>query len=157
MEAAFRAMTLLCARREYCTHDIREKLRTKELSPDETSAILERLQQEGYINDARYARAYAHDKLLYDGWGRIKIAQSLRMKRIADNLVQEALDELSEEQYLETLRRVVRSKQRSVKGKTPYETRQKLARSVINRGFEPSLVFKEIGSSDEDAADDWMD
>lgn len=157
MEAAFRAMTLLCARREYCTYDIREKLRTRELSPDETSAILERLQQEGYINDARYARAYAHDKLLYDGWGRIKIAQSLRMKRIADNLVQEALDELSEEQYLETLRHVVRSKQRSVKGKTPYETRQKLARSVINRGFEPSLVFKEIGNSDDDAADEWMD
>jgi regulatory protein len=127
------------------------------LSPDETSAILERLQQEGYINDARYARAYAHDKLLYDGWGRIKIAQSLRLKRIADNLVQEALDELSEEHYLDTLRRVVRSKQRSVKGKTPYETRQKLARSVINRGFEPSLVFKEIGNSDEDADDDWMD
>lgn len=156
MEAAFRAMTLLCARREYCTYDIREKLRTRELSPDETSAILERLQQEGYINDARYARAYAHDKLLYDGWGRIKIAQSLRLKHIADSLVQEALDELSEEQYLETLRRVVRSKQRSVKGKTPYETRQKLARSVINRGFEPSIVFKEIGNSDEDAADDWM-
>lgn len=157
MEAAFRAMTLLCARREYCTYDIREKLRTKELSPDETSAILERLQQEGYINDARYARAYAHDKLLYDGWGRIKIAQSLRMKRIADSLVQGALDELSEEQYLDTLRSVVRSKQRSVKGKTPYETRQKLARSVINRGFEPSLVFNEIGNSDDDAADDWMD
>ena len=155
MEAAYKAMTQLCARREYCTHDIREKLRARQLTSEEMTTLLERMQQENYINDARYARAFAHDKLRYDGWGRIKIAQALRIKSISERYIQDALDELPEEEYLETLSRVIRSKQRSVKGKTPYETRQKLARSVIARGFEPSLVFEEIGSSEEAPDDDW--
>ena len=79
MEALYQSMTALCARREYCCADIAEKLRKKGASTEETEVLIDRLIDEGYINEGRYARAFVHDKILYNGWGRVKVKQQLRV------------------------------------------------------------------------------
>lgn len=137
-------MAALCARREYCCADIAEKLRKKGAAPEEAEALTDRLIDEGYIDEGRYARAFVHDKTLYNGWGRIKVAQQLRAKGICNAYINEAMTCITEEQYAEVFQKVLRSKQRSIKGETTYEVRQKLARSLIARGFEPSYVFDNL-------------
>ena len=144
MEALYQSMAALCARREYCCADIAEKLRKKGAAPEEAEALTDRLIDEGYIDEGRYARAFVHDKTLYNGWGRIKVAQQLRAKGICNAYINEAMTCITEEQYAEVFQKVLRSKQRSIKGETTYEVRQKLARSLIARGFEPSYVFDNL-------------
>ena len=144
MEALYRTMTALCARREYCCADIAEKLRKKGASSKDAEGLIDRLIEEGYIDEGRYARAFVHDKILYNGWGRVKVAQHLRAKGVCPAYIQEAMPCITEEQYAEAFQKVFRSKQRSIKGETDYEVRQKLARSLIARGFEPSYVFENM-------------
>ena len=144
MEALYQSMAALCARREYCCADIAEKLRKKGAAPEEAEALTDRLIDEGYIDEGRYARAFVHDKTLYNGWGRIKVAQQLRAKGICNAYINEAMTCITEEQYAEVFQKVLRSKQRSIKGETDYKVRQKLARSLIARGFEPSYVFDNL-------------
>ena len=148
MEALYRTMTALCARREYCCADIAEKLRKKGATSEEAQVLIDRLIEEGYIHEGRYARAFVHDKVLYNGWGRIKVAQHLRAKGICTAYINEAMPCITDEQYAEVFQKVVRSKQRGIKGETDYEVRQKLARSLISRGFEPSYVFENMNLED---------
>lgn len=144
MKVLYQAMTALCARREYCCADIAEKLRKKGATQEQTAVLIDRLIEEGYIDEGRYARAFVHDKILYNGWGRVKVAQHLRAKGVCPAYIQEAMPCITEEQYAEAFQKVLRSKLRSIKGETDYEVRQKLARSLIARGFEPSYVFENI-------------
>ena len=144
MEALYQSMTALCARREYCCADIAEKLRKKGASTEETEVLIDRLIDEGYINEGRYARAFVHDKILYNGWGRVKVKQQLRVKGICPAYINEAMTCITEEQYAEVFQKVLQAKRRSIKGETDYEVRQKLARSLIARGFEPSYVFDHL-------------
>ena len=92
MEALYRTMTSLCARREYCCADIAEKLRKKGASSEDAEVLIDRLIEEGYIDEGRYARAFVHDKTLYNGWGRVKVAQQLRAKGICNAYINEAIE-----------------------------------------------------------------
>lgn len=62
-----------CARRECCRFDIEQKLRETPLSATDRELVLDALEDEKYIDSARYARAFVHDKLAYDRWGRLKM------------------------------------------------------------------------------------
>ena len=58
-------LTRLCSLREYCTGELRRKLSA--LPPAEAEEVLETLRREGYVDDARYARAFARDKSALQG------------------------------------------------------------------------------------------
>ena len=133
--------TSRCAVKEYCCSEIASKLQQKGATPDETEALLERLVNEKYIDEARYAAAFVSDKFRFDHWGRIKINHALRQKGIADSLIREALEAIDEEEYRTMLTEFIQSKRRTTKGDTPYAVNQKIVRSAITRGFEPHLVF----------------
>lgn len=133
--------TSRCAVKEYCCAEIASKLQQKGATADEVDALLERLVQEKYIDEARYAAAFVSDKFRFDHWGRIKISHALRQKGIADSLIREALEEIDEEEYRSLLTDFILSKRRTTKGDNAYAINQKIARSAITRGFEPYLVF----------------
>ncbi len=139
-----------CAGREYCRHDWQQKAIAAGFTAEQTERIVLQLTTEGFINDARYAKAFAHDKMHYDRWGRIKIRQALRMKGISSEIIENALENIDSHEYLNILTQIISSKERSMKAKTNYERRQKLARFAIGRGFEPHLVFDAIGDHEEE-------
>ena len=85
-----------CARRECCRFDIEQKLRETPLSAADRELVLDALEDEKYIDAARYARAFVHDKLAYDRWGRLKMQQALRLKRIPQGDITEAFAEIIE-------------------------------------------------------------
>ena len=82
-EAAYTQAAARCATAEYCLNDWRRKFQMKGLPPRDIERVLDRLVDEGFINEARFVRAYVHDKALYDRWGQLKIRQSLMLKRLA--------------------------------------------------------------------------
>ena len=133
-----------CSLRECCSYDLTTKLMEKGLSRPEADAIIDRLTDENYINEERYARAFVHDKTLYDRWGRIKTRQALRMRGIDSDYINAAMDDIDEEEYVATLKSLLAQKQRSISADSDYEMTQKLVRFAASRGFEPEIVFRAL-------------
>lgn len=146
-EEAYKWATARCARGEQCRHDIGEKLRERGLADAVCQQLLDRLEDEGYINEERYARAYVHDKFRFDHWGRVKIQQALRLRHLPDHLIRQALEEqIDEEAYLAALTALLSRKADSLTDTDPRQAAQKLLRHAVSRGYEPHLVFQIMGS-----------
>lgn len=143
-EAAYTQAAARCATAEYCLNDWRRKFQMKGLPPRDIERVLDRLVDEGFINEARFVRAYVHDKTLYDRWGQLKIRQSLMLKRLPPALIEEALRETDRGLWEENLLDLLRQKRRSIKADTPFEERQKLLRFAAGRGYEPALIYQAV-------------
>jgi regulatory protein len=116
----------------------------------EQAALIAHLLKERYIDEARYAVAFVRDKYRFNQWGRVKIQQALRMKRIRPEDIAAGLEAIDEEEYLENLRQLINQKRRSVKGASDYERNGKLIRFAIGRGYEMRDIMKFINSSEYD-------
>lgn len=133
-------MAALCARAEYCTSEIRRRLRRYELDSEQTDEVIRRLTEGAYIDDQRYARAYIRTHLLQNGWGRRKAAFMLSsQKAISASVVREAMEAVSEDEYLAAARKVLASRRRGL-DLTDYDTRLRLMRHLASRGYESDLI-----------------
>lgn len=129
-----------CSTSEQCLSDVEAKLKRYDLSEEERTRILQHLVEEKYIDDKRYAEAFVRDKYRFNKWGRIKIAQGLRMKGIDNGSVNEAMGVIDEAEYLHILRELIKAKRKSIRGKSDYEVNGKLIRFAIGRGFEFAAI-----------------
>ena len=129
------ALQHLCARKEYCSADVYRKA-LKGLDGDEEAAgrMLAMLVKDRFVDDLRYATAFARDKACLDGWGPVKIAFQLRGKGISPSLVEEALAAVDPEKADARLRSVLEAKARGLKGDP--EIRLKLLKFGLQRGYE---------------------
>lgn len=145
---AYDKSALLCSRSEKCTSEIQEKLKLWGLSKENSEPIIEKLIAEKYIDDERFARAFVKDKFRFNHWGRQKIEYMLRAKRISQEILELAFEELEDEGYANELLKLLTDKAKTVKGKDQYDTRNKLMRFAMGRGFESGKIYaalKELG------------
>lgn len=143
-------MRALCSRREYCTGDIRRKVieaLKKDAAGDGFSPlasgsdayeaageIISALVSDKYIDDMRYAAAFACDKAAIAGWGRVRIRHALEMKGIPGDMIKAALQEIDAGRADERLARLIENKYRSLKDDPM--CRIKLIRFALGRGYE---------------------
>ena len=142
-----------CSLAEHCISEVVEKLKRFELTSEDQAKLLRRLQDEGYLNESRYVKAFVKDKFRFSKWGRIKIRYALRQKGISASLAEDGLSEIQEEDYQEMLADLLRQKKRSVKANSPYELRGKLIRFAAGRGFEldqAGACLRKMGLDDEE-------
>ena len=134
----------LCARAEHCEWELFSKLRTWKIAPDEAERIVARLRASRFVDDARYARAFVRDKFRFMRWGRLKIQNALRVKRIHPSIIAECLAEIDPEEYEQTARELVQRKMAALPEELrgTYEGRTKVFRAVAARGFEPAIIAK---------------
>ena len=114
----------------------------------ELEQIILHLIENNFLNEERFAKAYAQGKLRAKGWGRNKILQGLRFKQVSAPLIKKALQHLDGDEYLEKLQEVIERKEKLVKEKVPYQRIYKLTNYAMSRGFEQDLicfVLKENG------------
>ena len=134
-------MMRLCAAGEHCSSDIRARLSA--LSPEDRELIMEKLLADGYIDDARYARAFARDKSSLQGWGNLKISLALQRKAIAPETIAAALDEIDAEAADLKLEQLLRAKWKSLHGEAdPRRKEAKLLRYALGRGYGYDKIKK---------------
>lgn len=143
-EEALNKAAAYCTLCERCVSEVTAKLTAWGVPQGEHRSIIERLTSEGFINEARYCRAFVNDKVRFNRWGRIKIRAALSEKRLPRELVNEAIDNIDEEQYTASLAEVIAAKRKELKGKDDRATQQKIIRHAASRGYEPSLIFKAL-------------
>ena len=133
-----------CSVSEQCLSDITAKLDKYDLPEEEKTRILRHLVEEKYVDDGRYAKAYVRDKYRFNKWGRIKIAQGLRMKGIDSETINSAMEAIDEEEYMEILSDLIKAKRKSTKGRNEYEINGKLYRFAAGRGFEYDAIRRVV-------------
>lgn len=134
-EQALNKLADYCGRSERCIFDVRKKLAAWGIAKEEQENIIRRLQQEKFLDESRYCRAYINDKSKYAHWGTFKIKYELMKKQIPKDLIRESLDNLDPEENREQLRQLIDRKRKSVKGKDEFEIRRKLTHFAVMRGF----------------------
>lgn len=133
-------MQNLCARREYCIFDVEQKLFDWGLPKEEIDDIVCDLIANDFVNEQRYANAYAHDRIKFSGFGRQKVAMKLAQKRLSTYCIKKAKQYVSEEDYLACFELIAQKKWQDLgEGKSP-QIHQKLYRFLQQRGFENNLI-----------------
>ncbi len=150
-QQAFQKLAALCARGEHCQHDMLEKLRQWDVDEESQARIMERLLKERYVDDERYSRAFVHDKIAYNKWGRRKIEQALWQKRVDKGIVRMVLDEIADEDYVSILKPLLRQKSKHMTGRNDYERSMKLMRWAMSRGFTMEVIRQCMEVEDGDA------
>lgn len=139
-------MRALCSRREYCRSDIMKKVMTSlDGDREEAEKIVELLVSERYIDDLRYASAFARDKASLAGWGEVKIRYMLSSKGISKDVISRALEEIDPNKAGERLEKLMENKLRSLKDDP--QVRLKLLRFGLGRGYsydEVSSVVEQL-------------
>lgn len=144
-EQAFKKLSAMCARAEHCQYEMTEKMRRWQMQEDVQARVMERLVKNKYVDDDRYSRAFVRDKVRYNKWGRLKVAQALRMKRIPDDVIAAALDKIDRDEYIELLRQLILAKRKSTKADSEYELKMKLMRFAASRGFTADEAKEVVG------------
>jgi regulatory protein len=101
LNTALKKAMALCAGSEMCYSEIRRKLIPLGINGDDTDKILNLLTRGKFIDEERYAGAFVKDKFRYNKWGRVKIGAALKMKKIPDEIISNALESIDDAEYLD--------------------------------------------------------
>ena len=142
----------LCSRREYCCPDILKKAADAlEGDRDKAQEVLEVLVNEKYVDDLRYASAYARDKASIAGWGEVKIRYMLRTKGVAGDVIDAAMEEIDDAKADQRLLKLMQNKYKSLRSDP--QARLKLIRYVVGRGYsyeEVNSMFNQIVKNEKE-------
>lgn len=133
---ALNRVAAYCSAAEHCRAEIAEKLQRWGIAYDAIDRILNRLEQEKYIDEERFCRAFINDKYRFAKWGKKKIGQALQLKKIPSSVYWPYLNEIDEEEYRAVLQNLLQAKRKSVHAGSEYELNGKLIRFALSRGFE---------------------
>lgn len=130
-----------CAYQERSQHEVRNKLFDWGLRPNEVEEVLTELIVTNFLNEERFAMAYVSGKVNIKKWGKIKIKQGLKLKKVPDKLLQKALNSIDGDKYLENLKTLAIKKSLVLTEKNPLKRKYKLISYLQGKGFENDLIF----------------
>lgn len=135
----------LCSRREYCVADVLKKA-SDGLEGDRAAAqeVVDVLVKEKYVDDLRYASAFARDKSAIQGWGEVKIRYMLSAKGVPRDVIDKALEEIDQDKAESRLEKLLQNKMKSLKDDP--QCRLKLLRFALGRGYSYDEVNDVVNS-----------
>ena len=131
-----------CKYQERCHSEVRNKLFELGLNSSEAEEQLAKLIETGVLNEERYAKAFAGGKFRMKQWGREKIRQQLKLRKISDYCIKKALSEIDEQDYDDTLQKITFKKLTEIKGdRNELSRKAKLYRFLVQKGYERDIVI----------------
>jgi regulatory protein len=144
-QALSKAMAI-CSKAEKCIFDIQTKLDEWGIEKADAQKIIKTLIAEKFIDEDRYTRYFVRDKFRFNQWGKVKIVFMLKSKKIPATLIEDALQEISDEAYLELLVKLLEDKAKKTKFVNEYDKKGKLVRFAQSRGFEFEVINEALKS-----------
>lgn len=137
-----------CAYQERAQQEVRDKLYDWGLWPDAVENTIVKLIAGNFLNEERFSKAYVQGKFKQKGWGRIKIKQGLKLKKIPDGLLKKALQIIDGDDYLAMLTKTLQKKAILLKEKDQYKRHYKLQQYAMSRGYESDLINEVLKKGD---------
>jgi len=141
---ALQKCQFLAAKSECCTYDLIQKMYRWGVSPEVSAKVIDSLSNYRFVDDLRYAIAFVRDKTRFNHWGRIKTTMMLRQKRISEEFINQAFEELPMSDYQRAFEIERDKKIRQLRGTESFECNRKTAAYLIQKGFEPNYVFQHL-------------
>lgn len=133
-----------CAYQERSQQEVRDKLYDWGLHMEDVEQIISELISTNFLNEERYANAFALGKFRIKGWGKIKIQQHLKAKRVSAPLIKIALQQIDLDEYEEKLTDIIKKKSTVSLQQLSLQDKAKLVRYLQSKGFENALIFERI-------------
>ncbi len=133
-----------CAYQERCQIEVTEKLKKLGIFGDDTAEYINHLISNDFLNEERFSECYVRGKFNNNNWGRKKIIRELESRNISTEIINKAMSEISEEDYIKKIR-VLATKIINENLDTPKEKiREKIYNRLDYKGWEKELIFEEI-------------
>lgn len=111
---------------------------------DDAEELIVELIAENFLNEERFARAFAGGKFRVKKWGRNKIEMALKQHDISAYCIKKGMEEIDENDYRQALSSILQKKSEAVREPNPFIRKNKIAQYVISRGYEPELVWNTL-------------
>lgn len=142
LDEATKKMESYCAYQERCHKEVVEKLRGMNMIPVAIDQIMGHLIQENYLNEERFAKAFARGKFSIKKWGANRIVRELKFREISVYNIKTALAEIQHDDYLKTFDELAKKRLDQITEKNPFKKKKKLADYLLYRGWESHLVYE---------------
>ena len=139
-EQALQKLKQYCAYQERCHSEVKEKLYNLGVWKKDHDEIIAALIEENYLNEERFAIAYAGGKWRIKQWGRVKIKYELKQKQVSEYSIKKALKQIDEEEYNAVLQRLTCEKYAALKNEQYLVRKKKTMDYLVAKGFETELV-----------------
>jgi len=130
-----------CAYQDRCHFDVDQKLMKFGLDQEDREILIGHLIAYKFLDEQRFADAFVSGKVRIKRWGRIKIKQHLKQKRITERCISEAMSKINEDEYLYNLEELMSKKWLLTNG-NEYTRKQKVAQFLYGKGYESSLIHE---------------
>ena len=133
-----------CAYQERCHKEVRNKLREMRMIPEAVDKIIVHLIEHNFLNEERFAKAYARGKFRIKKWGKIRLVRELKFRQISKYSIDSALKEIDLDDYYKTLDELVIKRINQVTEKNIYKKKKKVVDYLLYRGWESHLVYEKL-------------
>lgn len=144
LKEAIQKIEYFCSYQERCHEEVVEKLRTMKMDSDEIDEIMVHLIESNFLNEERFACSFARGKHRMKHWGKIRITNELKFKKITQTLINKALLEIIPEEYLDTFHTLAERHWETMHEKNALKKRKKFCDYMLRRGFESDLVYSKL-------------
>jgi regulatory protein len=148
VEQALQKLRHFCGYQERSHDEVKQKLYSLGLYKDEIESAISVLIEGNYLNEERYAIAFAGGKFRMKQWGKVKIGYELKSKKVSAYNIKLALKSIEEIDYLNTLQALTQKKWESIalEDEKLFVKKSKITTYLLQRGFEKQLVAEAIAS-----------
>lgn len=141
-----------CAYQERCHSEVALKCRELGLRGDAIDTAIAALIADNFLNEERFAKAFAGGKFRIKHWGRRKIVIELQQRQVSPYCIKKGLQEIDDADYRETLARLANKKYASLEGEHPLKQKQKTIQYLVQKGYETALVLAILEEIANDAS-----
>ena len=139
-EQALQKLKHYCAYQERCHSEVKEKLYNLGAWKKDHDEIIATLIEENYLNEERFALAFAGGKFRVKQWGRVKIKYEPKQKQLSEYCIKKSLKQIDEEEYIKVLNKLAKDKYTSLKSEQYLIRKKKTMDYLIAKGFEMDLI-----------------
>lgn len=143
-EQALQKLKHFCSYQERSHYETQQKLYSFGLYKKDVEILLSQLIEENYLNEERYATAFASGRFRIKQWGRIKIKYEMQQHKVSSYNITKALKSIDETEYLATLQALAVKKWASLKSEQYLNRQAKTTSFLLQRGFEHNLIAAAI-------------
>jgi regulatory protein len=141
---AIQKLEYYCSYQERCHQEVEQKLKTLNMTSQETDEIIVHLINHNFLNEARFACSFARGKHNIKHWGKIRIVNELKFRNISKYNIDKALQEIPQETYLTNFHNLAERHWGSIKESNPNKKKKKFCDFLLRKGFESNLVFEKM-------------
>jgi len=133
-----------CVYQERCHVELHEKMRQFTLSENEKNQIIVYLIEHNFLNEERFASVFSISKFHQKKWGKIRIKNELKARKISDFLIKKSLKEIPSDEYQKTFNKLAENHWETISEKNALKKRKKYCDFLLRKGWESELIYEKV-------------